>query len=119
MLLFTKGPGLSLTAVHLPRDKNAPVLIHTSPQLLPKPLPAVMLHRLHYSVNALHKERGEELFWQGQQQRHQVLVHICLVPWATSLCHVPSVQMMTPAFCYSYFKQGCGGFSDIPPLPQH
>lgn len=112
-----EGPGPSLSTVHLPRDKNSPVLTHISPQLVPKPLPAVMLRRLQYSVNALHKERGEGLFWQGQQQRNQVLIHICLVPWATSSCHVPSVQVMTPAFCYSYFNQGSYGSSGIPPLP--
>lgn len=58
---FTEEPRLSLTAVHLPREKHSPIFTGTSPQLLPKSLPAVMLHHLHFDVNALHKERVEEL----------------------------------------------------------
>lgn len=72
--------------------------MHPSPQLLH----AVLLHCLHYGVNALHEARGGEIFWQGQQQRHQMLVHTCLVPWVTSLCHI---------------QDSCGS-SDNPPLPQ-
>lgn len=56
-----EGPRLSLTAVHLPREKHSPLFTGTSPHLLPKPLPAVMRHHVRYDVNALHKERVEEL----------------------------------------------------------
>lgn len=75
MLLFIEGPRLSLTAA----QGKIPIFTGTSPQFLPKPLPAVMLHHLHYGVNALHKERVEDLPWEGQHLRHQVLAHICVV----------------------------------------
>lgn len=63
-----EGPGPSLSTVHLPRDKNSPVLTHISPQLVPKPLPAVMLRRLQYSVKLCTRREGKGSSGKGNSR---------------------------------------------------
>lgn len=65
-------------------------------------------------LRALYQERGEELFWQGQHKGSGCLFtsFFCLGP-------PPCVTSLhTHGFCYSKFKLGNCGSSDIPPLTQ-